>query len=76
MYSIPLTAGEWEEWGCPKEQKFYDYMLSYSPVDNVQQQVKLQKQHLYTPSHAMSCHIAVGGCHCHHATVQCPSDRG
>ncbi|KAJ1482204.1 peptidase S9, prolyl oligopeptidase, partial [Baffinella frigidus] len=33
--SIPLTIGEWEEWGNPNEKKFYDYMLSYSPVDNI-----------------------------------------
>lgn len=34
--SIPLTATEWEEWGNPKDSKaFYEYMKSYSPVDNV-----------------------------------------
>jgi len=33
--SIPLTIGEWEEWGNPNEKKFFDYMLSYSPIDNV-----------------------------------------
>ncbi|CAD7971257.1 unnamed protein product [Amoebophrya sp. A25] len=33
--SIPLTVGEWEEWGNPNEEKFYEYMKSYSPVDNV-----------------------------------------
>ncbi|NQV87696.1 MAG: S9 family peptidase [Woeseiaceae bacterium] len=32
---IPLTSGEWDEWGDPREKKFYDYMLSYSPYDNV-----------------------------------------
>ena len=39
--TIPLTTGEWEEWGCPKEKRFYDYMLSYSPIDNVARQVCL-----------------------------------
>ncbi len=34
--SIPLTANELDEWGNPKEKKYYDYMLSYSPYDNVQ----------------------------------------
>lgn len=34
--SIPLTTNEFDEWGNPKEQKYYDYMLSYSPYDNVQ----------------------------------------
>lgn len=29
--SIPLTCGEWEEWGNPNEYKYFDYMLSYSP---------------------------------------------
>jgi len=33
--SIPLTTGEWEEWGNPNEWKYFDYMLSYSPYDNV-----------------------------------------
>ncbi len=33
--SIPLTTGEFQEWGNPKEKEFYDYMLSYSPYDNV-----------------------------------------
>lgn len=36
--SIPLTTGEWEEWGNPNEYKFYDYMLSYSPMDNIRAQ--------------------------------------
>ena len=33
--SIPLTTGEFQEWGNPKQKAFYDYMLSYSPYDNV-----------------------------------------
>ena len=36
--SIPLTTGEFQEWGNPKEKEFYDYMLSYSPYDNVMAQ--------------------------------------
>ena len=36
--SIPLTTGEFDEWGNPKEGKYYDYMLSYSPYDNVTKQ--------------------------------------
>jgi len=32
---LPLTAGEWEEWGDPRKKPFYDYMLSYSPYDNI-----------------------------------------
>lgn len=34
--TIPLTTIEWEEWGNPKEKEYYDYMKSYSPVDNIQ----------------------------------------
>jgi len=34
--SIPLTSGEWIEWGNPNEEKYSQYMLSYSPVNNVQ----------------------------------------
>jgi oligopeptidase B len=33
--TIPLTTGEFEEWGNPKNKDSYDYMLSYSPYDNV-----------------------------------------
>ncbi|MGB5132699.1 MAG: S9 family peptidase [Steroidobacteraceae bacterium] len=33
--SIPLTTGEFDEWGNPKQKPYYDYMLSYSPYDNV-----------------------------------------
>ncbi|WP_264564597.1 S9 family peptidase [Flavobacterium sp. N3904] len=33
--SIPLTTGEYDEWGNPNVRKYYDYMLSYSPYDNV-----------------------------------------
>ena len=33
--SIPLTTNEYDEWGDPRERKSYDYMLSYSPYDNV-----------------------------------------
>jgi oligopeptidase B len=33
--SIPLTTGEWNEWGNPADKEFYDYIKSYSPYDNV-----------------------------------------
>jgi len=33
--SIPLTTNEFDEWGNPKDETYYDYMLSYSPYDNV-----------------------------------------
>jgi len=36
--SIPLTTGEYDEWGNPNEKESYDYMLSYSPYDNVKKQ--------------------------------------
>ncbi|HEX6832066.1 MAG TPA: S9 family peptidase, partial [Rudaea sp.] len=36
--SIPLTTNEFDEWGNPKETAFYEYMLSYSPYDNVKAQ--------------------------------------
>ncbi len=34
--SIPLTTGEYDEWGNPNEKEYYDYMLSYSPYDNIE----------------------------------------
>ena len=36
--SIPLTTGEWNEWGDPHEKEAYEYMLSYSPYDQVSEQ--------------------------------------
>ena len=36
--TIPLTTGEYDEWGNPNEKTYYDYMKSYSPYDNVTQQ--------------------------------------
>ena len=34
--SIPLTTSEYDEWGNPNEKVYYDYMLSYSPYDNLE----------------------------------------
>jgi oligopeptidase B len=34
--SIPLTTGEYDEWGNPNDKDYYDYILSYSPYDNVE----------------------------------------
>jgi oligopeptidase B len=36
--TIPLTTGEFDEWGNPKDKEYYDYMLSYSPYDQVSAQ--------------------------------------
>ncbi len=36
--SVPLTTNEYDEWGDPREARFYEYMLSYSPYDNVRAQ--------------------------------------
>jgi len=36
--TIPLTTSEYDEWGNPNEKKYYDYMLSYSPYDQVKTQ--------------------------------------
>ncbi len=33
--SLPLTVGEFEEWGNPKKKEEYDYIRSYSPYDNL-----------------------------------------
>lgn len=33
--TIPLTTGEYDEWGNPNNKKYYDYIKSYSPIDNV-----------------------------------------
>ena len=35
--TIPLTTGEYDEWGNPNIKKYFDYMLSYSPYDNVKE---------------------------------------
>ena len=36
--TLPLTTNEYDEWGNPNEKPFYDYMLTYSPYDNVRAQ--------------------------------------
>ncbi len=36
--TLPLTVGEFTEWGNPKDKIYYDYMLSYSPYDNLSKQ--------------------------------------
>lgn len=36
--TIPLTTGEYDEWGNPNEKEYYDYMRSYSPYDNLKAQ--------------------------------------
>ncbi|WP_185822164.1 S9 family peptidase [Xanthomonas sp. GW] len=36
--SIPLTTNEYDEWGNPEQKQYYDYMLGYSPYDNVARQ--------------------------------------
>jgi oligopeptidase B len=34
--TIPLTSNEWDEWGDPRKKKEFDYMMTYSPYDNVE----------------------------------------
>jgi oligopeptidase B len=34
--TLPLTTGEYEEWGDPRDRRYFDYMLSYSPYDNIE----------------------------------------
>lgn len=36
--TIPLTTFEWDEWGDPRKEPYFSYMLSYSPYDNIQRQ--------------------------------------
>jgi oligopeptidase B len=36
--TIPLTTNEYDEWGNPEKKDYYDYMLSYSPYDNLSKQ--------------------------------------
>ena len=36
--TLPLTTSEYEEWGNPNEEEYYNYMLSYSPYDNIKAQ--------------------------------------
>ena len=36
--TIPLTTNEYDEWGNPEQKQYYEYMLSYSPYDNIKKQ--------------------------------------
>ena len=38
--SIPLTAGEWTEWGNPHDAKFYECMVGYSPMQMIKEGVR------------------------------------
>jgi len=38
--SIPLTVVEWEEWGNPNEEKYHQYMMEYSPINNIKEGAK------------------------------------
>ncbi|KAJ3026588.1 UNVERIFIED_CONTAM: hypothetical protein HDU68_005406 [Siphonaria sp. JEL0065] len=38
--TIPLTVAEYEEWGNPNEKEYFDYMLSYSPYENIRANTK------------------------------------
>jgi len=38
--TIPLTSGEWVEWGNPNEEKYFQYMMDYSPMNSVKSGVK------------------------------------
>ena len=33
--SVPLTANEWDEWGDPRREEHFRWMLAYSPYDNL-----------------------------------------
>jgi protease II len=48
--SIPLTIGEYDEWGNPNEEKYYHYMKSYSPYDNIEAAVCSPSQSFW-PQH-------------------------
>lgn len=37
--TIPLTTGEWTQWGNPNIRKYYNYIKKYSPIDNIKQNV-------------------------------------
>ena len=43
--TLPLTTTEYDEWGNPNVKEYYDYMLSYSPVDNIESEENVQKQY-------------------------------
>ncbi|KAJ3280168.1 hypothetical protein HDU79_011932, partial [Rhizoclosmatium sp. JEL0117] len=51
--TLPLTVAEYEEWGNPNEKEYFDYMLSYSPYDNIKANTKypsiLAKGGLFDP---------------------------
>ena len=36
--SVPTTTNEYEEWGDPRDKRYYDTILSYSPYDNIKAQ--------------------------------------
>ncbi len=55
--TIPLTTGEYDEWGNPNQKKYYNYMLSYSPYDNV---VAQNYPNMYDPQDCMILKYSIG----------------
>lgn len=43
--TLPLTVTEYDEWGNPKEKKVFDYMITYSPYDNIEQEKNKNKKY-------------------------------
>lgn len=59
--SLPLTVPEWEEWGDPlHNESDYQYMLSYSPYDNIRRYGRCETIH-YALSHTHHWHAASQG---------------
>ncbi|KAL7586879.1 hypothetical protein Lser_V15G36503 [Lactuca serriola] len=56
--TIPLTTAEWEEWGDPRNEEFYFYMKSYSPVDNVSKSLELSNHTCYCWNNDPHCATA------------------
>lgn len=52
--SIPLTVVEWEEWGNPNEAKYFAYMKSYSPLDNV---VSIDTHNFFVSIYTWICQV-------------------
>lgn len=65
--SLPLTAPEWEEWGDPLHNATdYQYMLTYSPVDNIRKCAQLWAHILVAgggfPPHDVTGELELPGC--------------
>ena len=79
LHRIPLTCEEWEEWGNPNEAKYHNYMMSYSPIQQVRPEATVVAypavpMPMPTPTHSHTADTSSGSSGGGSADVNCDCD--